>query len=149
MEARVQYASEFYVDSLENWVNHYSGRTLRIYDVAPNGLTLPSGVILAEFVIPDPSHNAPGYNSNASRYEATIRGTWTDQVANAGGTPRSVVIGVPGTGTAFTVKASGTAGGPTAAAAANPPLDLVLNADVLSAGAPFTITKFLQFLGLT
>ncbi len=147
----MQYASEFYVDSLENWVNHYSGKTLRIYDSVTNGLVLPTGVKLAEFVIPDPSHNFPGLNSGANRYEATIRGTWTDQTADAGGTPRSFVIGVPGTGTAFTVKAAGTAGKTLTAAevsAGGVQPDLGLSADVLSVGAPFTITKFLQYLNL-
>jgi hypothetical protein len=70
-------------------------------------------------------------------------------MANAGGTPRSFVVGVPGT--TFALKASGTAGRALTAAevsAGGVQPELVLSADTLSAGAPFSITKFLQFLSL-
>lgn len=136
------YTGVFYTDALDNWVSKYSGKTLRIYTGAQNGLNVPSGTLLAEFVIPNPSHNAAGFNATANRYEAAMAGTWSDLSADAGGTPASFVIGTV-SGGVMTVQASGTARGP-----ANPGADLVLSADTLSAGAPFSVTKFLQFMTL-
>jgi hypothetical protein len=140
----MHYSSDFYTDALDNWVSKYAGKTIRIYDAVKNGLTLPAGNILAEFVIPNPSHNAAGFNATANRFEATMAGSWTDQTADLGGTPRSFVVGIPNADGTFTVKATGTAGGPSA----SPVPELLLNADTLSAGAPFSITKFLQTLNL-
>jgi hypothetical protein len=140
----MHYANDFYTDALDNWVSKYAGKTMRIYDAVKDGLNVPAGNILAEFVIPNPSHNAAGYNSGANRYEATMAGTWSDQQANLSGTPRSFVIGIPNADGTFTVKATGTAGGPSA----SPVPELLLNVDTLSAGAPFSITKFLQILNL-
>jgi hypothetical protein len=140
----MHYSSDFYADALDNWVSKYSDKTMRIYDAAKNGLTLPAGNILADFVIPNPSHNAAGFNGTANRYEATMAGTWSDATANLSGTPRSFVVGISNADGTFTVKATGTAGGPSA----SPVPELLLNADTLSAGAPFSITKFLQVLNL-
>jgi hypothetical protein len=139
----VQYANDFYTDSLDLWTSKYSGRTLRLYDAAPNGLSLPVGNILASLVVPNPSHNAAGFNATANRFEAVMAGTWSDAAADLSGTPRSFVIGIPNADGTFTVIASGTAGGPSAISP-----EMVLSADTITASAPFSVTKFLQFLNL-
>ena len=132
------YDASFYNDALDSWTSKYAGKILRIYDVLPSGLVVPAGTILAELTIPNPSHNAAGFNSGANRYEANMTGTWSDPSANASGTPLGFIIG---SGSPFIVIASGSARGP-----GNPGADIVLSTDTLTAGAPFSITKFLQFL---
>lgn len=93
----------------------------------------PAGILLASFVIPNPSHNAAAWNNTLNRAEAVMRGTWADQTADASGTFGCFTVRDDA---ALSVVQRGTAG------ASGSGAQLITSAATIAAGAPFSITAY-------
>lgn len=115
--------------------SYLGGKSLRLYTAGlPAGFqTIPGGTQLAGILIPDPSHNAAVWNNTLNRPEAVLRGTWSDQSADASGTFGCFIVIDPVTN--FIVQ-RGTAG------ASGSGAQLILSAASVAQGAPFSIVSW-------
>lgn len=130
--------ADFYTAAIDAKTAIFPGCTLRVYTGAFSATlavqtfgSVPAGTLLAELVIPNPSHQPAAWNAASAVYEALITGNWQDLQANASGDFGCFAIFRAGS-----VIWDGTAGGPGSGK------DLILSAASVSAGAPFSITKF-------
>lgn len=121
-------------DVLDYRMAKFSGATMRLYtgSLPATFSAVPTGTKLAEFVLPNPSHNASSYTSATNRYTAVMRGTWADQSADAAGTFGCYTV----TDTSGAIIDRGTVG------IAGSGAGLIVNAASIAAGANFSITEF-------
>ncbi len=111
------------------------GGTMRLYEGAlPATFTAtPTGLLLAEVVLPTPSHNAATWNTGGFA-RATLSGVWQDAAANAGGTFGCFTV----TDSLGTIVQRGPCGIATGAV----PGQLIVSAATVAQGAPFNITGY-------
>lgn len=128
---------------LDNRTAYVSGCTMRLYEGAlPSGFqNVPAGLKLAELAVPNPSHNAATWNSAGGYAEATLRGTWGDTAADAGGTFGCFTV----TDANGSIVQRGTAGRALTAeqvtAGVIPP-QLIVSHATIAQDAPFSITAY-------
>lgn len=111
------------------------GGTMRLYEGGlPTTFTAtPAGLLLAEVVLPNPSHNAATWNTGGFA-RATLSGVWQDAAANAGGTFGCFTV----TNSLGVIVQRG----PCGVAAGAVPGQLIVSAATVTQGAPFNITSY-------